>query len=152
MSTPLGELSGYLLDVGPKTETFTERFNRLTAGMNDGELAMTLDLSMAGLRKIREGQTQSLKLHGALRLCRKLRITAWELAFGEPEPAMRPVDDPLELLGDGRDVLRAIAALRSELADQNTRFANALGVIGTRLSMPASEVEQLLQGPGSRAS
>lgn len=66
-------------------ETFTERFNRLTAHLSDAELAVTLGVSVSAARKLRTGDTQSLKLQQALRLCRKLGISPWELA-GEREP------------------------------------------------------------------
>jgi hypothetical protein len=67
------------------SETFTDRFNRLTGGMSDGQLMDILELTLTPLNKIRSGDTKSLKLRGGLRLAKHLRITPWELA-GEPAP------------------------------------------------------------------
>lgn len=71
---------------GKHRETFTERFCRLTAPLSDAELAVTLGASVSAARKLRSGETRSLKLDQALRLCKRLGISPWELA-GEPEPS-----------------------------------------------------------------
>lgn len=70
---------------GKSRETFTERFNRLTAHLSDPELAVALGVSVSSARMLRTGETKSIKLEQALRLCRKLGISPWELA-GEKEP------------------------------------------------------------------
>ncbi|MDB5069548.1 MAG: hypothetical protein JWM87_659 [Candidatus Eremiobacteraeota bacterium] len=67
-------------------ETFTDRFNRLTSDLRDVEVASLLDLTEGAVRKLRRGDTQTLKLDAALRLCKRLGISPWELA-GEREPS-----------------------------------------------------------------
>lgn len=74
-----------LLALANKKETFTERFNRLTAHLSDAELAVALGLSVSAARMLRSGETRSLKFAPAMRLCKRLGISPWELA-GIPEP------------------------------------------------------------------
>jgi len=66
---------------------FTERFNAVTASISETELALVLDLSISAVRKLRSGETQTLKLDGALRLCSRLGIDPWYLAFGKERSA-----------------------------------------------------------------
>lgn len=69
---------------GKPKEHFTERFNRLTASLSDAELAVALGVSVSAARKVRSGETRSLKFEQAMRLCKRLRISPWDL-FGESE-------------------------------------------------------------------
>jgi DNA-binding Xre family transcriptional regulator len=69
-------------------ETFTERINRLTRHLSDAELAVALGVSVTSARKIRSGETKSLKLEQALRLCEQLRISPWELGGRRRPPGL----------------------------------------------------------------
>jgi len=73
-----------------EAETFAERFSRLIKerGLTDTEVASLLGVSEGAVRKIKRGDTQSLKLHGALRLAKRLSVTPYYLA-GEREPRAR---------------------------------------------------------------
>lgn len=75
-------------------ETFTDRFNRLTADLSDSDLMGDLGLSYHAVRKLRSGDTKTLKLDGALRLCKRLGITPWELAGEAPPTAQKTVPAP----------------------------------------------------------
>lgn len=85
-------------------ETFTERFNRLTADIKPTRLAMILGISEAGLRKLRVGDTQSLKLTSALRLARELGVSPWYLAC-EPEPTAQPAEGATETIAQRFDAI-----------------------------------------------
>ena len=97
-------------------ETFTERFNRLTSDMKDSEIGTILGLTFGGVRKIKEGQTQSLKLDAALRLCARVGVSPWYLA-GQMEPsAMQPVDHPPGPEEEFRELQREVRDLNRRLA------------------------------------
>lgn len=66
-------------------ETFTERFNRLTSSMTDTKVGSILGVTEGAVRKIRRGDTQTIELHRAIRLCRELGVSTYYLA-GEREP------------------------------------------------------------------
>ena len=90
-------------------EKFAERFNRLTAGISLGELAFVTGLSENAIRNIKNGETQQMYLGVALKLCRRLNVSPWELA-GEPEPPI-PGAEPLaaEIAQHSADAIEALA-------------------------------------------
>jgi transcriptional regulator with XRE-family HTH domain len=53
--------------------------------MSPADVASALGLSENQAKRVLDGTTKSLKLDQALRLCRRLGISPWDLA-GEPEP------------------------------------------------------------------
>ena len=67
-------------------ETFTERFVRLTAALSRKELGQILDLTPGAVLKLLNGDTQSLKAHGAIALARKLGVPVEVLAERGPLP------------------------------------------------------------------
>jgi hypothetical protein len=67
--------------------TFNKRFKEIVKDLSDTELGYILGVTADAARKMRRGDTKSLKLQAALRLARKLQISPWYLA-GEPEPAI----------------------------------------------------------------
>jgi hypothetical protein len=69
-------------------ETFTERFNRLTASMSRKQIGQLLDLTDGAVRKLQEGTTQSLKAHGAIALARRLEVSVEYLAERGPLPKL----------------------------------------------------------------
>lgn len=108
-------------------ETFTERFVRLTRDMSRKEIGQVLDLTESAVKKLVEGQTQSLKAHGAIALARRLGVSVEYLADRGPLPAMpsrpsEPRRGDESALDRERDRVRLatredLAALRSELLD-----------------------------------
>lgn len=68
----------------PKQD-LTKRFRELVSGLSDTELGAILGITADGARKLRVGDTKSLKLHMALKLARELHVSPWYLA-GEAEP------------------------------------------------------------------
>ena len=65
--------------------TFQKRFAEIVQGLTDKELGEILGVTPDAARKMRVGDTKSLKLHAALRLARELNVSPWYLV-GEPEP------------------------------------------------------------------
>lgn len=115
-------------------ETFTDRFNRLTAHLSVTKIAGILDVTEGSIRKLRRGDTQTIELHRALRLCRVLRVSPFYLA-GEREPALQEIEaesyntreitrlapvDEMALLP------QAVATLEQKLAATNDRLALAI--------------------------
>jgi transcriptional regulator with XRE-family HTH domain len=122
-----------------RDETFTERFNRLTANMTDGQLMDQLGLTMTALRKIKDGTTRTLKLRGGLRLARYLGVSPWYLIC-EPEPRDDASRDAAlvdqlhdDLVEEMLDEAVAAALKRSEKNDRPNRNVGPvipLGAIG----------------------
>jgi hypothetical protein len=69
--------------------TFNKRFKEIVKDLSDTELGYILGVTADAARKMRRGDTKSLKLEAALRLARKMQVSPWYLA-GEPEPATPP--------------------------------------------------------------
>lgn len=114
----------YDSDVDLQTETMTERFNRLTKGMPESEIAFVMGISVPAVRKVKTGETKSMTLVNALRLCRRLNVSPWYLA-GEVEPATLPdgVAVETEALGKSQaSVVKAVRALTAEVARQGDRL------------------------------
>jgi len=74
-------------------ETFSDRFVRLTHGLEDADLVKITGLKYSTIRDIKSGKTKSIKLDAALRLCRRLGISPWELQ-NFPRPIGGESDDP----------------------------------------------------------
>lgn len=121
-------------------ETFAERISRLTtdARMSDADLASVLGVSENQARRIKSGTTSTLKLDGALRLCRRLRVSPFFLA-GESEPALQEVEaeafdtrEPTRLAPDAemvsvsRPYLEKIEALLLQTQDRMTTIEATL--------------------------
>ena len=66
-------------------EPFYERFSRLLddAGLSDTEAAAAMGLSGAQISRIRNGIAGSIRFEDGLRLCDRLGIDPWYLAFGK---------------------------------------------------------------------
>lgn len=108
-----------------RVEPFTERFNRLTDGLGDTELAHVLGMTVWGVRKLRQGDTQSLKLDQALRLCRRLGVSPWDLG-GETAPTgIEPGPSPAVATPTPDVLAAAIDALRADLVETNEELARA---------------------------
>jgi transcriptional regulator with XRE-family HTH domain len=107
-------------------ETFTERFNRLTADLKDAEIASLLGVTEGAVRKLRRGETQTLKLSlGTLRLAKRLGVSHLYLAsltddVGSPTPPVRGLHESPGELDD--DALAEMRATREALDE----FWNAL--------------------------
>jgi DNA-binding Xre family transcriptional regulator len=101
-------------------ETFTDRLNRLVvkANLSEADLASTIGVSSNQAGRLLDGTTKSMKLEQALKLCRKLRISPWELG-GEKEPAqLRSVarmesPSPEDLVAQGQQALEAAGIHRT---------------------------------------
>jgi DNA-binding Xre family transcriptional regulator len=104
-------------------ETFTDRFNRLTKGLSDGRLAVIMHLSPYAVRKLRQGDTQSLKIETALRLCKALGFSPWELVGDDSHPDEAP---PPGLGQQVQSLRNDVADLQGKLADLNERVAPLL--------------------------
>jgi transcriptional regulator with XRE-family HTH domain len=92
-------------------ETFTDRLNRFVekARLSEADIASALGMSATQAGRLLDGTTKTLKLEQALKLCRRLGVSPWELA-GEREPVSA---------GPARDIapdpLRAISTRVDEL-------------------------------------
>ena len=113
----------YDSDMATQTETMTERFNRLTKGMSDAEIAFVMGITVPGIRKIKAGDTQTMKLDNALRLCRRLSVSPWYLA-GEPEPTQpASAGGETEAIGHAAGALEAaVRELTAEVRAQRGRL------------------------------
>jgi len=109
-----------LYRVPENAETFTERFNRLTAGLETHELVGIMRVDGRIVARLRGGQQQSLKLDQGLRLAKYLGVSPW-VFIGESEPVTPPAAPPY---GDGTEplarqvrdlVLAAIEPLEAEV-------------------------------------
>lgn len=155
-------------------ETFTERFNRLVSGVSETEVGVILGISESAVRKLKRGDTQTLKLDGALRLANKLGISPFYLA-GMPDPSSDfitrrlnnlepavnhlgirdklrgplPGDAPLQerlLQGAGEEQSDQVLSLVSQrLAQQNLAIARALRALVAVLALEDSTVNEALQ-------
>jgi transcriptional regulator with XRE-family HTH domain len=69
-------------------EPFAARLGRLAreAGLSTTEIASALNIGEAQAKRVLDGTTRSTKFPQTLELCRRLKISPWELA-GEREPA-----------------------------------------------------------------
>jgi transcriptional regulator with XRE-family HTH domain len=119
-------------------ETFSERLARLVeeGGLSDTEIGSLLGVSEVQAKRVREGTTQSLKLVPALRLCRKLGVSPWELA-GEPVPANYDADAQ-----DFDDLLKVVRRLEAA----QTAIVAALRSRGVNIELP-QEPPQRDRGP-----
>ena len=97
-------------------ETFTDRFNRLTGAMKDADVASILDLTEGAIRKLRRGETQTLKLHGALKLARRLGVTPWYIAGLSDDPLAVPLEVLAETEKPVKDALARLHALEEKYA------------------------------------
>lgn len=68
------------------TETFTDRFNRITAGLTLADIASVMGVTELAVRKIRDGRTKTIRFDRAMKLCRRTNSSPWDLA-GERQPA-----------------------------------------------------------------
>jgi DNA-binding Xre family transcriptional regulator len=125
----------------PTRETFTERFQRLTSDLTDSDLMTILNLSYQAVRKLRAGGTQSIKLDAALRLCRRLAISPWELA-GEKEPS--DGGGTVSAFSSGK-TLTFIKVRRLRIVSSNSA---RLDDLQARLEAVESEIAHLHQGIG----
>jgi hypothetical protein len=78
------------------SETFSDRFKRLTARIPEAEIAYVMGQTTQAIYRYQSGDASSIKLGPALKLCRHLNISPWEL-WGEPhpEPPTPQVGDPV---------------------------------------------------------
>lgn len=90
-------------------ETFYQRFTRLieTSGLSDTDIGSIMGLSAANVGRIKSGQRKSLRFDAGLKLCAKLDLDPWDLAFGRPRPARVAAGAPLQ------DFEEAVAAVVS---------------------------------------
>jgi hypothetical protein len=65
---------------------FSKRVKELVRDIDNAKLGAILGMTTDGARKLRLGNTASLKLQTGLRLAAYLQVSPWYLA-GEPEPA-----------------------------------------------------------------
>lgn len=100
-------------------ETFGERLGRLlkAANLPIPEAARLLGVREGAVYKALRGDTQSLKLDAALRLCKRLGVSPWELAgereSGIPSPALVR-DGGIASPGYVEDGVISLAARRAE--------------------------------------
>lgn len=102
-------------------ETFTERFQRLTADLSDIELATAMGMRSTGAaRDLRSGDTKMIKLDQALKLVRYFAergqaVSPWDL-IGEPVPQL--------LMGTGSGKTEATLLALGELTPPADGDAN----------------------------
>jgi DNA-binding Xre family transcriptional regulator len=114
------------------------RLLEITKDLSDADLALALGLSLGGLRHLKNGKTSSLKLGPALRLCERLGVNPWYLAFGEGA-----VNQPHDGAGAGQgQLLSRLAAVEARL----NRHSKVMEEMGTRI---AAAVESGLMAPTS---
>jgi|SRR5579872_6441208 len=95
-------------------ETFAERFRRLqsAAGMTDTQVAAVMNISDAAVKKIKSGDTGSVKLIGGLRIARRFGVSPWELAFGRAgdpaESGTGDSDDRIQRLENEIEMFRLV--------------------------------------------
>ena len=70
-------------------ETFYQRFSRIVegSGLSDTDIGSIMGLSAANVGRVKSGQRKSIRLDAGLRLCSKLDLDPWFLAFGRPRPS-----------------------------------------------------------------
>jgi transcriptional regulator with XRE-family HTH domain len=88
-------------------ETIGERIRRLreARGLSPADLAHAVGITPQAIAAIENGDTKCPKLPNALLIARALNISAWEIAFGKPEPRR-----PLHTKAESEDALTALLA------------------------------------------
>jgi len=119
-------------------ETFTERFNRLTAGMTQTEIGAIMGVTEGAVRKIVNGDTQTMQLDRAIKLGRHLNISVYYLAC-EQEPAFM-----LAAAASGSLVPDAdLAAVRAEIDRAQERAELERAALQSQVDEIATTVEKL---------
>src|ERR1700686_1031946 len=94
--------------------TFNKRFKEIVKDLSDTELGYILGVTADAARKMRRGDTKSLKLEAALRLARKMQVSPWYLA-GEPEPTISFSAGPRGRKGQQKGGAADRTAVRAQL-------------------------------------
>lgn len=135
----IGLYSPEAVDPAVPKQDPTKRFRELVADWSDTELGAILGITADGARKLRVGDTKTLKLHMALKLARELHVSPWYLA-GEPEPERGLAGEsltkargkPQRRPDDGNHQNMNLQSLRDEIDALNARVHRLEAAMGKR--------------------
>jgi transcriptional regulator with XRE-family HTH domain len=104
--------------------TIGDRIRRLreAKGLTRSELAYKIKISPQGMAALENGETKSPSFSVGLKLARTLGVSAWEIAFGKPEPRRALAADNMEF-GDLLASLTSQADAATPRADAEKREA-----------------------------
>jgi hypothetical protein len=130
-----------------KTPTaFTKRVKELVRDIDNAELGHILGVTTDGARKLRLGNTVSLKLQAGLRLAAYLGISPWYLA-GEPEPATPLLPpDVASRQGRRKKVDHTLVRTQLDVATSDLLLADEVAEIRSRIE----HLEAAFEGLQSR--
>lgn len=101
-------------------EPFYARLARVLddAGMTDTQAGEALGLSAAQVGRLKKGERQSIRFEAGLRLCERLGLDPWQVAFGRPRRPGAGADATESRLPE--DLMLALAEFRQVIGENRT--------------------------------
>lgn len=125
-------------------ETFADRLRRLAAkaDLNEADIASASGISATTAGRLLNGSTPSIKLDAALRLCRRLGVSPWELA-GEREPSGGSDGHPQGLETVVVQLREDFAKMQDGLSEMEDRIARAVALLGRETGLPDATIQRM---------